>query len=469
VKFGEFTQRLGRADFLDGVGIYIGPHEMALASVSKRFLQVSLKDAATYPLPPADQPTERRAAVAAAVAAFVREHQVDTRRAFLALSRSEAAFSRALLPAAARENLAQVLEYEIENLVPFEREQIYYDYSSRDRGEERIEVLLMCIPRETVRVHLEALEDALVRPRGIVLASTAIADFLAFCRGDAAGPLGLVIALPDATEVAFLNGGQLVQSQLVPRGRRDVPGVLAQSVERQLIDERLDPDAVPLYRWELGNGAGPGTAQLGDGNLPDLARGRLEAPLAFFDGVEPAVLPALGAALDAVREGTLRINLLPEEGRRGSDDGMSLTTILLVGLTALLAVVAGVSVLVKDTLLHRQVQAQVAAVQPEVAEVKKLQNEVADLQRQLDILNDGQGARVTSLLKELTELIPPTAYLTTVSMRGRRVTIDGQADMASDLIAALDKSKTFRNVTFSSPTTKAGDKERFSIVAELAR
>jgi hypothetical protein len=49
------------------------------------------------------------------------------------------------------------------------------------------------------------------------------------------------------------------------------------------------------------------------------------------------------------------------------------------------------------------------------------------------------------------------------------VTIDGQADMASDLITALDKSKTFRNVTFSSPTTKAGDKERFSIVAELAR
>jgi len=101
--------------------------------------------------------------------------------------------------------------------------------------------------------------------------------------------------------------------------------------------------------------------------------------------------------------------------------------------------------------------------------VKKLQSEVADLERQLDILNDGQGARVTSLLKELTELIPPTAYLTTVSMRGRRVTIDGQADMASDLITALDKSKTFRNVTFSSPTTKAGDKERFSIVAELAR
>jgi Tfp pilus assembly protein PilN len=468
VTLTQLSQRLSRADFLDGFGIYIGPHEMALASVSKRFLQVSLKDAATYPLPTSDHPGDRRLAIAQGVAAFCREHKVDARRAFLSIPRSEAAFSRAFLPAAARENLSQVLEYELENLVPFERDQIYYDFSSRGRGEERIEVLLMCIPRATVQAYLEALEDASVRPRGIVLASTAIADFLAFCRGED-GPLGLVVALPDATEVAFLADGRLVQSQLLPRGRRDTPGVLAQSVERQLVDEQLSPDDVPLYRWELTNGAGPAIPNIGEADLPDLARGRLEAPEAFFQGVEPAVLPALGAALDAVREGTLRINLLPEEGRRRLEDGMGIATIVLVALTAVLALVWGGSALVKDALLHGQVQAQLAAVQPEVVEVKQLQNEVADLQRQIDILNEGQGGRVTRLLKELTEVIPPTAYLTTFSMRGRRVTLDGQANSASDLITALDKSKFFRSVTFSSPTTKAGDKERFSIVAELAR
>ena len=54
MTFSELTQRLGRADFLDGVGIYIGPRDMALASVTKRFLKVSLKDAATYELPGVD-------------------------------------------------------------------------------------------------------------------------------------------------------------------------------------------------------------------------------------------------------------------------------------------------------------------------------------------------------------------------------------------------------------------------------
>ena len=50
-----------------------------------------------------------------------------------------------------------------------------------------------------------------------------------------------------------------------------------------------------------------------------------------------------------------------------------------------------------------------------------------------------------------------------------RLTVDGFARSASDLIAALEKSKYFKNVNFTSPTTKTGDKERFSLVAEVER
>src|SRR5207245_1848958 len=151
---------LRRADFLDGLGIYVGAHEVALPHVGKRCLTVALRHARTYPLPPATHAAERRQALAQAVLAFAGEHRVDTRRAYLCLPRSAATCSRVLLPAAARDNLSQVLEYEIEHLVPLPRDQVYFDYSARALGEERLEVLLMCIPREVVRVHLEALEDA---------------------------------------------------------------------------------------------------------------------------------------------------------------------------------------------------------------------------------------------------------------------------------------------------------------------
>src|SRR5262245_30103441 len=105
VTVGELSQRLRRADFLDGLGIYVGAHEVAFAHVVKRFFRVMLRRSATYPLPPVDRPGERRQALGQAVLAFAGEHKIDTRRAYLCLPRAEAALNRVILPAAARENL----------------------------------------------------------------------------------------------------------------------------------------------------------------------------------------------------------------------------------------------------------------------------------------------------------------------------------------------------------------------------
>ena len=470
MTLGELTQRLRRADFLDGLGIYVGAHEVALAHVVKRFFTVSLRHARTFPLPPAARAPERRQALAQAVLAFASEHRVDTRRAYLCLPRAEAACNRILLPAAAQENLAQVLEYEIEHLVPLPRDQVYFDYSVRPLGEDRIEVLLMCIPREVVRVHLEALEDAFVRPRGIVLAATAIADYLAFCRGgEAQGPIGLLIAGEHAVELGLFTGGRMVASQLLPASRVSAPAELSRSLARQLADAFVAPEELQLYRWKLSNGSGPELPSLGDGNLLALAAGRLEAPAEFFERSEPALLPAVGAALDAVREGTVPVNLLPVEGRRGYDEGLSLVTVVLVALLGVLLLVWGGSALVKAELLRRQVKERVAAVEPQVQEVRALQDQIARDRRQLDILVGGQERRAIAILKELSEVVPADAHLTSVNLRTGQLTLDGFARSASDLISALDKSKHFKNVHFTSPTTKTGDKERFALVAELEK
>ena len=470
MTIGELSQRLRRADFLDGVGIYVAPHEVALAHVVKRFFSVTLRHARTFPLPPPARAAERRQALAQAVLTFAGENRIDTRRAYLCLPRTEAACNRILLPAAAKENIAQVLEYEIEHLVPLPKDQVYFDYSVRPLGEERLEVLLTCIPRDVVRVHLEALEDAFVRPRGIVLASTAIADYLAFCRGgETQRSVGLMISAAEVVELALLSDGRLLASQLLPAARAAVPAELSRSFARQLADGFVAAEDVELYRWELANGAGVALPPLGEGNLVGLAAGRLEAPAEFFERPEPALLPALGAALDAVREGTVPVNLLPAEGRRRSDEGLSLASVVLVAVLGVLLLVWGGSALVKDELLRRQVRDQIAEGAPQVRKVKQLEDEIVEMRKQLDIIGSNQDRRATVLLKELSEVVPADAYITSLNLRAGRLTIDGFARSASDLISALEKSRYFKNVNFTSPTTKTGDKERFSLVAEVER
>jgi Tfp pilus assembly protein PilN len=259
-----------------------------------------------------------------------------------------------------------------------------------------------------------------------------------------------------------------VASQLLPASRLAAPADLSRSLARQLADGAVTPEDVDLYRWELSNGASRPVPALGDGDLLALAAGRLEAPSEFFEAREPTLLPAVGAALDAVREGTIPVNLLPAEGRRGSEEGLSIASVILVAMAGVLLLVWGASALIKDELIRRQVRDQVAAVEPQVREVKALQNEIVELRKQVDILA-ARDDRVTVLLKELTDIIPADAYLTTFNLRNDRVTLDGFARSASDLIAALEKSKHFKNVSFTSPTTRTGDKERFSLVAELER
>jgi Tfp pilus assembly protein PilN len=466
MTLGDLTQRLSRADLLDGIGVYVAPERVALAHLRKQLWRVQLLDVAVHPLPPASDVEARRRALVEAVGAFAHVRRGAVQRACIVLPRRAAVMTRVTLPAAARENLAQVLEYEIENLVPLPKEEVHYEYFLRGETSERVEVLLASMPRAVVEEHASLLDEAGVRVRSLAIASTALADYVLFCRGQE-GPLGLVIPEGEDVELALVRAQRLCASQIVPM-RRIAAGGLEQALMRQLAEEQLEANDVTMVGFGLPSEL-HGLVQMRDAELIALATGRLEDEGGRLAGVDGVVLPAIGGALAAIREQAVPFNLLPADHRRAAEEGPSLATMGLAGLVAVLLLVFGLSVLVKERLMLGEVNAQLAALQPKVREVRGLQDEIEHLQQQLKILTSGEDVRATRVLSDLTELVPKEAYLTTLTLRQGKVTMDGQADSASDLIARLEKSKRFRNVAFSSPTTRAGDKERFALSAEVAR
>jgi Tfp pilus assembly protein PilN len=462
----QAMQRLRRADLVEGVGIHVGPSAVALAHVRKRFLRVSLEGVAVEALPPASEAPLRRERLVAAVRAFVAARAIDPRRAALVLPRSAVMVSRVLLPVAARENLSQVLEYEIENLVPLPREEIHYAYSTRPSGEERVAVTLLCVPRAVLQEHLDALAEGGVRPRVVTVTSFALADWAAFAT-EHDGAVGIVVAEGETVDVSVLDGKDLVTTQLLPQRLVGTPDGFAQGVTR-VLDERPVANGMPVYGWRLG-AAGELVGATGETALLGLGRERLETATDFFDDASAAALPAVGGALGVVREATVEVNLLPADQRRGSEDGMSLATIAMAALVGVLLLVLGTSTLLKDELLHRSVTSRIEALAPQVEEVRLLQDEIDALDARLDVLDEGQDSRAVELVQTLTDLVPSSAYLTTLAFRRGRVTMDGHATSASDVLTALEKSRRFKNVAFSSPTTRAGDKERFALAAEVGR
>jgi general secretion pathway protein L len=77
-------------------------------------------------------------------------------------------------------------------------------------------------------------------------------------------------------------------------------------------------------------------------------------------------------------------------------------------------------------------------------------------------------AHQSDLLRELTGLIPDSAYLTEYTFRERTIEITGLAPSASQLLPVLEGSPLFSGVEFSAPIVAQGaGLERFRIRLRL--
>jgi Tfp pilus assembly protein PilN len=472
MDLATFSQRIRRVDFLDGLGIYVGAEHVSIALVRKRLFRVSLVEDRAYPLAPISRPDERVQALTAAVAAFRSETKVEPGAVHLCLARQELLMNRLILPTAARENLAQVLEYEIERVIPLPRDEIFYDYQVRESGQGengRLAVLVVSVPRRVVRQYVDALEAAGIRPKAVIVAAAALGDYTAFCRGALAQPVALLTRDGRDGELAVFVEKQLVASHAL-RGTAPTTAEVNAMVRRDLaevfhsVEAPVDLLVAAVKNGANGNGATPSE---GTFDLFALASGRLEAPTAFFDAGDPTLLPAVGAALGAVREGFVDINLLPAEHRPGLQEGLFVPLLLLVA-AVVLALVYGGSIIVRDEMTRRALAHEVEELEPQVAAIKEQEGDVRKFQTQIATLTENQDRRTVHFLKELTDKIPPDAYLTTLRYRNNRVEMDGFATKSSELIQILENSPLFKNAQFTSPITQgAAGQERFSIVAEV--
>lgn len=469
MDLSTFSQRIRRVDFLDGLGIYVGPEHVSLALVRKRLLRVALVQNRSYPLAPVSRPEERLRSLTEAVAAFKRETKVDPGAVHLCLARQELLLNRLVLPIAARENLAQVLEYEIERVIPLPRDEIFYDYQVRESGQGengRLAVLVVSVPRRVVSQYVDALEGAGIRPKSVVVAAAALGDYTAFCRGALAQPVALLVREGGEGEIAVFVERQLVASHAL-RGHAPSNAEVNAMVRRDLAEVfHAVEGPVDLLVASTPNGHGNGASPEGTLDLFALASGRLEAPTSFFDAADPTLLPAVGAALGAVREGVVDIDLLPAE-HRPVQEGLFVPLLLLVA-AVVLALVYGGSVIVRDEMTRRALASEVEALEPQVAAIKKQEADVRKFQTQIATLTENQDRRVVQFLKELTDKIPSDAYLTTLRYRNNRIEMDGFATKSSELIQILESSPLFKNAQFTSPITQGqAGQERFSIVAEI--
>ena len=461
------VQRLATVDYCDGLGIAVGPHAVSFVHTTKRFFQVGLKTARTVPLP--ETAADHLTAIRRALTDFLADIETLPDQTVLCLPRTEASVSRLVVPEAARGSLEQVVRYEVERLLPFREEEIYYDYVTTEAGgeERRLGVVIFCFPRQTVDPLVNLLVEHNLRPQGVTLSSAAQATTLLACCPAAPGQRVLAAQENGNLELNFLNERQLVASHTVPIARVAEAGAwtdtLARSIARNFPGSA--PDTVPVFTWD-----GHGTLPVSVEPERDLAHAAQERfPVVAADGaVSVETCSAIGAALQAVGEGE-EVNVLPAASRAHREKTISPLTLVFVGCILVLSLVWAASVVVQDRRALNRVQDRIQTLAPAVRQVQDDEAVAQRLQAQLQTLRSETRIRLTPLLKDMSERIPQQVYLTSFQFKNGKVELTGVArsGSASDLVGALEASSCLHDVAPKAPFKTSSRGETFTLGAQV--
>ncbi|MGH7354223.1 MAG: PilN domain-containing protein, partial [Candidatus Rokuibacteriota bacterium] len=367
------------------------------------------------------------------------------------------------LPAVAGE-LADMVRFELDRHLPFPTEDAPFDFvpipaaASGEPAEGGARVLVAAADRRVVEAVLRVAADARLRPLSLTVAAH---DLVALARPPKGKRIVWAHRAEGETDLLFLADGALALSRGIP----SVDGaVVTDEIQRTLIAFRWRSlDAV----WRSGDAAGADTAlaqlgaPVGEPAWNPPARRRLAALPADSRG---AFMLALAVAS---RRGARPLDLLPAPLRPWRLTRAQRLTAVSFAAMALL----GIGALLTPTFLEQRhlthVSAELARIDPDFRAVERVDRELKRKRRVLETVDAVQGAALRPLpvLRELTEILPGDAWLTSLTLEPKGVELTGQAQTASVLIPILENSPRLMNVEFASPVTRGRDREQFRIRA----
>ena len=188
----------------------------------------------------------------------------------------------------------------------------------------------------------------------------------------------------------------------------------------------------------------------------------------LFRSVEQEPDGALTLALAvAAGRGIRPLDLIPAAARPRRLTRPQVFTAAMATATLVLALIALLVPGLRDGRRLAAIDREIARIEPDVRAVRAVLGELERKRRLLATVGEIQTAALRPLpvLKNLTDVLPADAWLTTLTLDAKGIELVGQAASASTLIPLLENSPRFERVEFSSPVTRGRDKEQFRIRA----
>ena len=457
-----------------GVGIEFRGEDILLAAVQSNFSKADF----THFMRIKDYTSFARSDLRGAIDRFFRDNGLSRESVAVGVSRKDCVMRYLDLPSEVKENLGEVVKYQVQAFEPTEEDGCYYDYTLLEGspGQKRLSILLAMVRKSFLDRQLALLRDLGIKPLIVTCGSAGLANMYLASRKDAKGKM---FFLSDAgqseMELFAMRNGQFVYSREVPKNDAQSWGELFLGEINEAASRlRLGPDSI-IEEIVL---AGESSRAVYEEVIERISGCDLlerSFPLNASEINRQLISEAAavcGLAFTAITPRPfVKLNLLPNDlkrrqGRLGIAVAAAFGVIILLTLAGL-SLIEPMQQRRRLALLEEATQKLEAQVSM-VRSLGALEEKLASQRNQLMELLGDKDLNL-DILKYLAETLPDDTFIRNYNNNNGVITITGESGSYSDVSAQLEKSPLLRDVTPRGTIQRnsATGRETFTLEARL--
>lgn len=374
-------------------------------------------------------------------------------------------------PSTVKENLSEVISYELDRITPFNAEDVFYDFRVIKEEEGKLSLLITATKADLIEPYLEAIRERGIDIKRLTVSLSSLGSlcsyfyekgdviFLELHKNEFEGGLFLDGHVSETFTGGFLREDEVMKadailSEITPladhaisKGRR--PQVIVFTKEGNI-------DFESELKLKI--------------NLPLRVLTEKDIKIKSIEPLKGISYASLGSLIESLWLKSNGLNLLKKGEQERQKTPFVLTALLLLIILGMYAIYIVAPLQIEKKRLE-EIDHQISIRREDVKKIEALKKDIEALNEEVSIIRNFKENRPVALniLKELTNILPDNTWLTRVRITQSTVEIEGYAGSATGLLSKLETSKYFRKAEFASPTFRdtRQNADRFIIKMEI--
>lgn len=454
------------------------PQKAICASIEKgrltviygsRFLsKIKIKGFRSYPTDEEKYPTPE--GVASSLTLAINNLNAGKADVILIVPKAWAVIKKADFPSTVKENLSEVVSYELDRLTPFTNEDAYYDFRIL-KEEGKLTLLITATKLDLVKPYLDALRERGINIRKLAVSLSSLGSLCRYFyeKGD--------MIFLDVREDEY-EGGLIFNDHL----SETFAGSFS-TKDETMKAETILLEITPLVDFAKSKGRRPQIIAFMKEIMTDFEselKSNVDIPLKCLTEKDLRIkskvplkdisYASLGSLIESLRQRSNGLNLLKKGIYEKQKTPFALTALLVLIILGMYGFYLVAPLNIEKKRLE-QIDQQINLRKEDIKKIEALKKDIEAMNEEVSTIRNFKENRPIALniLKELTNILPDTTWLTRVRIIQSAIEIEGYASSATGLLSKLEASKYFRKAEFASPTFRdtRQNADRFIIKMEI--